>query len=226
MATIAKVPNKDTSNRSVSVYTLPHTSIPLFRVEVSQNTISAGWLFDICCEHIGLYKQSRPFFALFRGMKCPIKKYEPDERIRIPVRAYPLALLRWSFDLALECKVIRTDPVALKLLTQQYKSDIENEMKTVSLEDRARLNKFDEPEFMCYKQYIQVARTIQDYDSVTIKDVEVVKKVKFVNQVIAKGEKVDVSCKTRGLTLLTSKHIVIIELFIEVLPLSVICDTL
>lgn len=206
MSTIRKpeIPAVSKPKRCVSVYTLPESSNPLVRVEVLKRCISAGWLFNTCCDTIGLYKNSRQFFALFRGLARPLKKYESQEHILVPVKTYPLSILRWSFDITLECKMIQTDPVALKLLALQYKSDVDNGIKTLVSQDLERLGECEDPQFMCYKQYVDIARTIEGYDSVTIRNVEVVEKVKFVSQVIAKGAKVDVVCNAKGMTFVSS----------------------
>ena len=191
--------------RLVSVYVLPPGSKPIVRVHCPEPTISAERLFKLCCDTIGLYEKSRKLFGLFRGMLHPVKKYASDERIALPVQSYPISVQKWSFDVTIETKLIRTDPVAIRLLALQYNSDFEMSKKKPSEDEIHQLKSFEDPNFQCYKQYLDCARTVHDYDWTTVQNVEVVKKVKLVSNVLQKESKVDLVCTPKKIIIVASK---------------------
>jgi hypothetical protein len=191
--------------RLVSVYILPPGSKPIVRVQCPEPTIAAERLFKLCCDTIGLYEKSRKLFGLFRGMLHPVKKYASEERIALPVQSYPISIQKWSFDVALEVRLIRTDPIAIRLLALQYNSDLEMSKKNPNQDELQQLKLFEDPDFQCYKQYLDCARTIHDYDWTTVQNIEVVRKVKLVSNTLQKGSKVDLVCTPKKMIIVAGK---------------------
>lgn len=192
--------------RHICLWTLPRDSKPIVRVEVKCGEILCGSLFEIGCDTIGLNITSRSFFALFRGITYPTKKYESDEIIRLPCKA-AISIQKWCFDLTKEIKSIKTDAEAYRLLAFQFMFAVENGKIKLSAEDRERLEIHLDQDFPCYKQYVDIARTIEGYDSFTIQNVTVLKKVKLLKNVLQKGSKVNVVCNLKRLSLVSSKFI-------------------
>lgn len=193
--------------RLISVYAFPTGSKPIVRVECLETSIGAERLFKICCDTIGLHEKSRPFFALFRGLTQLVKKYSPSERIQVPVKTHPISIQKWSFDLSMESRMIRTDPVALKLLTLQYKNDLEMGRKHPTKEQLRELKDVLDVNFMCYKQYVHLARCIHDYTWTLLQNVEVVNKVKLVSNILQKGSKVDLACTPKKMIIIGRKYL-------------------
>ena len=178
----------------VSVYVLPAGSKAIVRVECAETSILAQRLFKICCDSIGLYEKSRNFFALFCGLTHPVKKYATGECVQVPAKTLPISIQKWSFDLTMEVRLIRTDPIALRLLAVQYKSDLKMGRKHPTKEQLKELTDIEDPEFVCHKQYLDFVRRIHDYSWTLLKEVEVVKKVKLVSKILQKGSRVDLAC--------------------------------
>eukprot|EP00111_Clytia_hemisphaerica_P002781 TCONS_00007823-protein len=190
------------NKRLVSVYVLPPGSKPIVRVECPEQSIEAQRLFKLCCDTIQLYESSRRFFGLFRGLLHPVKKYGDSELIMLPVKTYPISIQKWSFDIIQECRLIKTDPIAIRLLALQYKCDLEMKRKHPTKEQLTDLKSFEDPEFTCYKQYLDCARRILDYTWTVVLGVEVVQKVKLVTNILQKGSKVDLACTPKKLIII------------------------
>ena len=199
---MTSIPSINQGKRIVSVYVLPPGTKPIVRVECIEASISAQTLFKICCDKIGLYERSREFFALFRGLTHPVKKYATCEFVQVPVRTHPVSLQKWSFDLTMEMRFIRTDPVALQLLAVQYKIDLKMGRKHPTQEQLKELQNTIDLDFVCYKQYLDFVRRLQDYTWTLLQEVEVVKKVKLVSNILQKGSKVDLACTPKKMIII------------------------
>ena len=194
------------NKRLASVYVLPPGSKPIVRVECPEQSIEAQRLFKLCCDTIQLYESSRRFFGLFRGLLHPVKKYGDSELIMLPVKTYPISIQKWSFDITQECRLIKTDPIAIRLLALQYKCDLEMKRKHPTSDQLNDLRSFEDPEFTCYKQYLDCARRILDYTWTVVLGVEVVQKVKLVTNILQKGSKVDLACTPKKLIIIGRRY--------------------
>ena len=101
----------------------------------------------------------------------------------------------------------RTDPVAFRLLAEQYKSDVILKLKSSpSLEVSEKLNECLQPDFLCYKQYVEIARQQPDYNYVTVPNVILTKRVKFFQQSLSKDQKVTLLLSPNRMDIVTGKH--------------------
>lgn len=104
-----------------------------------------------------------------------------------------------------EIRVIRTDPEAYRLLGLQVVADIELERFDATKEEIEELNEIRDSGFFSFKQFVDSARKLDGYSNMTIQDVEVVRKIKLVTNVLSKGTKINVICGPRKMTLVSSK---------------------
>lgn len=192
------------TTKAVCVWTLPSGSKPVVRVEVEDAKIITSRLFDIVCDTLQIFGRSRRFFGLFRGVSFPTKKYGNDETIYLPCKV-PVSIQKWSFDVKSEIRVIRTDPEAYRLLGLQVVADIELERFDATNEEIEELNEIRDSGFFSFKQFVDSARKLDGYSNMTIQDVEVVRKIKLVTNVLSKGTKINVICGPRKMTLVSSK---------------------
>ena len=69
--------------------------------------------------------------------------------------------------------MIRTDPVAFQLIAMQTIAEIESGKLKIPKEELKELKSRYDPEFLCYKPFVDYARTLPDYNSMFILDVQV-----------------------------------------------------
>lgn len=199
---VANVPNK----RKIAVWTLPQGSSPAIRVEVSGGRIIASRLLEIAFDTLGIQERSRPFFALFKDLDPPTKKFGEDEIIYVPYKSV-ISLQKWSFDPIDEAKAIKTDVASIRLLALQINADINSGRLPLTAEEKVRMDELMDPEFPCYKQYVEFARSVESYGSVVIKDVKLVSNIRLKTQTIKKGHKIDIVCNNRKMIIITGRSL-------------------
>ena len=192
------------TTKAICVWTLPSGSKPVVRVEVEDAKIVTSKLYEIVCDTLQIFGRSRRFFGLFRGVSFPTKKYGNDETIYLPCKV-SVSIQNWSFDVKSETRVIRTDTEAYRLLGLQVLVDIELQRFDATKEEIEELNEIRNSDFFSFKQFVDVARKLDGYSNITILDVEVVRKIKLVTNVLSKGTKINVTCSPRKMTLVSSK---------------------
>ena len=194
------------SKKAICLWVLPRGSMPIIRVEVDTCLINADNLFKIGCDTLGLCVKSRNFFGLFKGLLYPTKKYGSEEIIYVPCK-HIISIQKWSFDIAAEVKIIKSDQAAFQLLASQVTTDIELRRMKPTPEEQQTLDELQDPEFFSPKQYIEAARKIEGYSTITILDVSIVKKVKLISNVLQKGTKVDITCSSKKITFKSSEYL-------------------
>ena len=201
-ATVLNVPNK----RKIAVWTLPQGSSPAVRVEVSGGRIIANRLLEITFDTLGIQGRSRPFFGLFKDLDPPTKKFGDDEIIYVPCKSV-ISLQKWSFDPIDEAKAIKTDVASIRLLALQIKADVNAGRLLLTTEEKDRMDELVDPEFPCYKQYVEFARGVELYGSVVIKDVKLVSNIRLKTQTIKKGHKIDIVCNNKKMIIMTGRSL-------------------
>ena len=191
------------SRRFVSLWILPPGSKPMVRVEVGTCLIKADKLFHIGCDTLGLCPKSRSFFGLFKCLLFPSKKYGTEEIIYLPCK-HTLSIQKWSFDIVAETRVIKTDQAAFRLLALQVTTDVDLKRMKPTEEEQNMLQELCDPQFFSHKQYVEAARHVKGYNTVTILDAVIVQKVKLISNVLQKGSKVDIICGTKKITFASS----------------------
>lgn len=189
----------------LSVWTIPVGKVPAVRIEVQGKIIKSEKVFQLACNSLGLFKVSRKFFALFRGVLNPTKKYGTQESLCLPYKG-TLTIQRWCFDLVSEVAILKTDAVAFCLIAKQIISDIENKKMKITEEETEQLKLICEDEFLCYKQFIEEARKLPGYNSMTLQNVEVANECQFVNTTIEEGTKVDIVINSRRIQMTSGKR--------------------
>eukprot|EP00794_Sanderia_malayensis_P007179 gene7179-7985_t len=190
--------------RKICVWTLPEGSPPAVRVEVTTGKITTKALIGVVFKTLDICESSRKFFGLFRGLDPPQKVYGDDEIIYLPCKSV-ISLQKWSFDPVEEAKAIKTDIASIRLLALQINADVRSRRLLPTLEQQQELAEYLDPEFPCYKQYVENARQIDGYGSIAIKDVKLVSNLKLKEEVVKKGHLVDIVCSERKLVVITDK---------------------
>ena len=192
------------SKQKICVWTLPLGSPPAVRVEVTDGTIIASRLLEIVCDTLGIHRNSRPFFGLFKGIDPPIKKYGEEEVIYTPCQSV-ISVLKWSFDPIEEARALKTDTVSIRLLALQIKADITAGRFSPTSEEQDHLEKLLEPKFPCYKQYVDFARSIPSYETIMVRDGKLLKNVRLITQTLKRGSKLDIACNSKRMIIITGK---------------------
>ncbi len=114
-----------------------------------------------------------------------------------------IALLKWSFDPVEEAKCIKTDAASIRLLALQIEADIKSGRLVPTKEQQAELEEYIDPDFPCYKQYVECARSVELYGSVAAKDVRLGSNLRLKEETVKKGNRVDIVCCRRKLIVIT-----------------------
>ena len=200
------------SKRKICVWTLPQGSPPAVRVETTAGRIVASRLLEVTCETLGIHKNSRSFFGLFKGLDPPIKKFGEEEVIYTPCQNM-ISVLKWSFDPIAEARAIKTDMASIRLLALQVNADIAAGRFCPNNEAKEHLEQLLEPRFPCYKQYVDLARSISSYGTVVVQDVKLLKNVRLKTLTIRKGNKIDIACESKRMIIITGDISVVILKF-------------
>ena len=192
--------------RKIEVWTFPEGSAPAVRVEVPSGKILASKLLWIVFDTLGIKESSRAFFGLFKGLEPAVKKFGDDEVIYVPCKSV-ISLQKWSFDPVLEAKATSTDVESIRLLALQIAADIRSERLVPDQEERQQLEEYLDPGFPCYKQYVELARRLSSYGSVVVKDIKLASHLKLKDQIVKKGNRVDIVCCMRKMIILTGEAV-------------------
>lgn len=188
----------------LAVWSVPVASSPIVRIDLKAKFIQVKEVFKIVCDALGMYEDSRKFFALFRGVLYPLKKYGNEESILLPYKA-TLTIQKWCFDVTAERLAIKTDEVAYRLIANQTIAEIEDGKLQLTDEELEPLKQFYKGQFMCYKQFVEEARELPWYCTLRCQNVEVVNKASFVSASIEAGTKLDVIASHKKLYLISGK---------------------
>ena len=195
------------NKRKICVWTLPQGSPPAVRVEVTLGKITASRLLEIVCDTLGIQRNSRPFFGIFKGLDPPIKKFGEEEVIYTPCQSV-ISILKWSFDPVEEARAIKTDMASIRLLALQIKADIAAGRFSPNSEEKEHLGQLLEPKFPCYKQYVEFARSVTSYGKIVVQDVRLLKNIRLKTQTIKRGNKIDIACESKKMIIITGNKVI------------------
>ena len=185
-------------NDRICVWTMPEGSVPAVRVAVDRGKILAGDLLAIVAETLEIHNSSREFFALFRDIEYPTKKYGHDEMLYLPCRDI-ISIQRWSFDLTREKKVLTTDAGAHRLLWLQCMEDVRCGRLKPKAEHAPLLEEYSNPAFPCEKQYVDVCRSLDGYGNVYFPGCTVQSDLSVKELKVKEGTKVNLVAGRRGI---------------------------
>lgn len=194
------VPRKD----KISVWTLPEESQPAVRVQVDGGRILAEDLLQIVGRTLEIRASSLQLFGLFRGIENPTKKYGNNEMIYLPCR-YVISIQKWSFDIAKEQKLLKTDAGAMRLICIQCIEDIRSGRLKPKPEHIPLMEEYRNPAFPCDKQYVELCHKMFGYGYVVLNNCTVQNDLKVKDVRLREGMKVDLILNRRGLMIKSRK---------------------
>ena len=194
------VPRKD----KISVWTLPEGSQPAVRVQVDGGRILAEDLLQIVGRTLEIRASSLQLFGLFRGIENPTKKYGNNEMIYLPCR-YVISIQKWSFDIAREQKLLKTDAGAMRLICIQCIEDIRSARLKPKPEHIPLMEEYRNPAFPCDKQYVELCQKMFGYGYVVLNNCTVRNDLKVKDVRLREGMKVDLIANRRGLMIKSRK---------------------
>ena len=205
--------------KKLCVWLLPNGSPPAVRVAAYDYKMPCSVVFNTACKAIGLQERSKPFFALFKGLDPVTKKYGTEENVYLPCK-FLVSIQKWCFDIVAEARVIKTDAVAFRMIAHQISADLKSGRWKLSQEDEDMLADSIDTNFMCHKQYVELARTLPEYDTVSIIGVVLTADLKLKRQTVKKDTVMDVVCSDRKMKLITGKRcFLIICLYMGILSI-------
>lgn len=208
MAVVTKsVPAK----RHICVWTFPEGSTPAVRVLVEEGKIKADNLIRIAAKTLGIFESNLQFFGLFKGIERPLRKYGNNEMIYLPCKDI-ISIQKWSFDVAREKKLIKTDAGANRLFALQCKADLKAGWIKPKPEDIPVLQEYLNPEFLCEKQFVEKCQTLYGYASVNFTNCTVQNDLSVKELKLSEGSSLTLIANPRGLifktgTLLTNLNL-------------------
>ena len=194
------VPRKN----KICVWTYPEGSQPAVRVQVDKGKILAEDLLAIVGKTLEIHESSLQFFALFRGIEHPTKKYGNNEMLYLPCGDV-ISIQRWSFDLEREKKLLKTDAGALRLLCIQCMEDVKTGRIKTKAEHLPLLEEYSNPTFPCEKQYVEVCQTLHGYGHVYFSSCVVQSDLSVKELKLKQGTKVMLVTSRRGIVFKTGE---------------------
>ena len=87
----------------------------------------------------------------------------------------------------------------------QIIAEIESGKLKIPKDEMKELKDRYDPDFLCYKQFVEYARTLPDYNSMFILDVQVMNEAKLRKTKLEKDSKVDLILNAKKLTITSGK---------------------
>ena len=142
-------------------------------------------------------------FAIFEGpLLYPLRKLDENYELYLPFEK-SLSIQKWSFDVEMEKKAVKSDMAALQLLRFQALSDIQAARLHPSGEEMEKLQDCSDDSFRVDHQFMGIIYSLKDYGSVTTENCEVLTEMAMPGIRLAKSECVTLQTGLKALTVKT-----------------------